>query len=134
MVLGGHTATFSVCVSTGTANPSLYEFQGYATDSISGQGTYGPNVPITALSTCPAMTPFSVAITNTTVVVTALGLHLASVATDSAAFGTAALEVDSISVSGDPVGPYFFTSDAQGFMVSTYQVVPNSTATWQATP
>jgi hypothetical protein len=134
MVLGGHTATFSVCVSTGTANSSLYIFQGYATDSVSGQGTYGPGMPFTTLTTCPAMTPVNVTITNTTVAVTALGLHISSVANDGAAFATAALEVDSISVSGDPVGPYLFTTDAQGFMVAAYQVVPNSTVTWKANP
>jgi hypothetical protein len=135
MVLGGHTATFSVCVSTGIANPSLYAFQAYATESLSGQGTYGPGAPITTLTTCPAMTAVSLPITNTTVVVNALGLHLSSVATDTdaAAFGTAALEVDSISVSGDPVGPYLFTSDAQGFMAANFQEVPNSMVTWQAT-
>ena len=134
MILGGHTATFSVCVSTGTANPSLYLFQAYATDSLSGQGTYGPAAPFVALTICPTMTPVALTITNTTVVVTALGLHISSVATDGAAFGTAALEVDSISVSGDTVGPYLFRSDAQGFMAATFQAVPNSMVTWQANP
>jgi hypothetical protein len=80
------------------------------------------------------MTPVSLAITNTAVAVNALGLHMSSVATDGGAFGTAALEVDSISVSGDPVGPYLFVMDAQGFMAAAYQAVPNSMVTWQANP
>ncbi len=109
-------------------------FQAYATDSISGSGTYGPGASFTTLTTCPLMAPYSLAITNTTVMVTALGLHISSVATDGAAFDTAALEVDSISVSGDPVGPYLFAASAQGFMAASFQAVPNSTVTWNANP
>jgi hypothetical protein len=132
MALDGHTYDFTLCMSPATANPSLYTFQPFATN-FSGMGTYGATASFTTLSTCPTMTTVSMAITDTTVVAQ-IGLWLKSVATDGGTFGTATLEVDSVTVTGDPVGPYDFASTTQGFSMSSFNMVANTTVTWQAAP
>jgi len=132
MALDGHIVTFSMCVTAGTANQPLYTFHGFATDSSNGQGTYGPVAPLSSLTTCPTMTPVYLSITATNAV-NVVGIQLQS-GSATGPFGAATLEIDSISISGDPVPPFQFMSDQQGFVVNSYQVVPNSTVTWQAFP
>jgi len=132
MALNGHTYNFALCMAASTATPSLYTFQPFATN-FSGMGTYGATASFTTLSTCPTMTTVSMAITDTTVVAQ-IGLWLKSVASDGGTFGTATLEVDSVTVTGDPVGPYDFASTTQGFAMSTFNMVTGTTVTWQAAP
>jgi hypothetical protein len=133
-VLNGHTYNFTMCVPSTTANPSLYTFQPFATDPANGAvGIYGPTQTFSTLATCPAMTTVSMATTNTTSVLQ-IGLWIKAVASDGGSYGTATLEIDSITVTGDPVGPYTFDSTIQGFVMSSYMMVANTNISWQATP
>jgi hypothetical protein len=132
VALNGHTYNYTMCVAPTTANPSLYTVQPFLT-TFTGAGTTALPTSFTMLATCPAMTTLTMAITATDAI-QQVGVWIKPVPSDGGAYGTATLEIDSITVTGDPVGPYTFDTTTQMFTMSAYMMVMNTKVSWQATP
>jgi hypothetical protein len=131
----GLMVTYRLCVATTTTVPARYTFQPFVSNT-AGTGNYAGAMPLSALATCPAMTTLAITLAGGGLIATSvnnIGIQLSSAG--SGPFGTAAIELDSITVTpGNPVGPFDFAASAGTFEVAAYMPVAGSTITWQAAP
>jgi hypothetical protein len=129
------TVSYRVCVNSATTTPANYQFSQYITNN-NGNGHYSGSASLSTLTTCPTMQAVDFPLNGGNLDLTKvnnIGLSIAS--TGAGPFGTAVVEVDSITVTpGNSAGPYDFAYNTDSFQPGTYNPISGSTVTWRATP